>query len=187
VTDDEIPGPRSGGGPGEESEEDYDATWDSLSGEETMDHLEEDALMDAIAAGTRGDLDADNLAQLLGRIRDKVDETDIPVPNLGKTERGENVVPPKRGESVSNPFEETAREFAGLKNLTPHEEAQTMFTMLGQIGEAGNALLPQGADNWRNKIEEVRQQALTLIEGLASLDAQIDQTAQRIAQGPGNL
>jgi hypothetical protein len=176
VTDDGIPGPRSGDGPGEGGPEDpFDDT------------AVDDALLDVVGEGTDpvgADRDEQDLLDILGAWRDDVNSEPVPTPTADRAARGE-ITP--GGASVSNPFEQTAQEFAGLKNLTPHEEAQTMFTILGQIGEAGNALLPQGSDNWRNKIEEVRQQALTLIEGLASLDAQIDQTAQRIAQGPGNL
>jgi hypothetical protein len=116
VTDDEIPGPRSGGGPGEEPEEDYDATWDNISGEEMLDHLEEDTLIDAITEGVQGNLGEDKLAELIARLRDRVDETAIPVPNLGKTERGENVVPPKRGESVS--ISDDAAQLAAVAGST---------------------------------------------------------------------
>lgn len=88
----EPPDPRhseEGGG-----DEDYDAIWENADADEIMGGLEDDVLLDSIAQGVRGDLGPDQLTELLSGLRDEPDATDIPVPNLGRVERGENVLEP---------------------------------------------------------------------------------------------
>lgn len=82
--------PEEGGG-----EEDYDAAWDNADADEILDGLEDDALLDSIAQGVRGELGPDELTALLSGLRDVPDAVDIPVPNTARVERGENVLPPR--------------------------------------------------------------------------------------------
>lgn len=79
-------------------------------------------------------------------------------------------------------FEQLAQEFAGLKSLTPHEELQTLYAVVAQMGEAGTQILGENVSaNWQAKIAEVRAQITSTMESLEGLDAYIDETAGRIA------
>lgn len=91
--------PEEGGG-----EEDYDAIWDSADADEIMGGLEDDALLDSIAQGVRGELGPEELTELLSGLRDVPDSTDIPVPLTARTERGENVLPPRTTEGSATPM-----------------------------------------------------------------------------------
>lgn len=82
--------PEEGGG-----EEDYDDAWGNADADEILDGLEDDALLDSIAQGVRGELGPDELTALLSGLRDVPDAVDIPVPNTARVERGENVLPRK--------------------------------------------------------------------------------------------
>lgn len=59
-----------------------------------MGGLEDDALLDSIAQGVRGELGPDELTELLSGLRDEPDATDIPMKNTARVERGENVLEP---------------------------------------------------------------------------------------------
>lgn len=99
--------PEEGGG-----EEDYDAAWDDIGPDGLLDGLEDDALLDSIRDGVRGDLGPDALTELLAGLRDAPDATDIPVPNTARVERGENVLPPRttgRNEPVMSAQEDAER------------------------------------------------------------------------------
>jgi len=104
------------------AEEDYEAAWESADAEEIMGGLEDDALLDSIARGVQADEAPDGLTRSLAALRDSVDDTDIPVPNTARVERGENVLPPRN------------------ERTTPDMSAQEEAARLRAIGEDTSAL-----------------------------------------------
>ena len=118
--------PEEGGGA-----EDYDAAWDDIGPDDLLDGLEDDALLDTIRDGVRGDLGPDALTELLARIRDQPDEHDprgLHLPNLGRVERGENVLEPPgpRQTSEGNTPEMPASEDAErLRNIATSQDFPT--------------------------------------------------------------
>lgn len=125
------------------AEEDYEAAWENADAEEIMGGLEDDALMDSIAKGVRGDLGPDELTELLSGLRDVPDAVDIPVPNTARVERGENVLPPRNERTT--PDMSVQEEAARLRAIGDDTSAlgavqQLMQTLADAQASVSNAL-----------------------------------------------
>lgn len=148
-----------------------------------IDNIERDeTLIELVGEGYDVNAPGDQaVADLLGAWRDDV--TGVPVDESrlpsAHTARGRMPPAPTTGGTMS--FEELAEEFAGIKTMTPHEELQALYAVVGQMGEAGKQIIGESASaNWQAKIAEVRAQITSTMEALEGLDAYIDETAGRI-------
>lgn len=175
----EPPEPRypdeEGGG-----EEDYATAWENADAAEIMGGLEDDALLDSIRDGIRGDLGPDELTELLSGLRDEPDAIDIPVPNTARVDRGENVLPPRPAEGALQPVsaqEEAARlrQLAGNTSVVGalQEAAAQLESMVGEIQNAlgqGHSQLDAATAPIAQAIESVNAAAVTVGSALGSLE-----------------
>lgn len=179
-----------------------DEFWDTDWGQVDRD----DQLSDIVGGGSDVDISDEAVtgeqeaADVLSEWRGQIGEVPLP-PQLdtdeiiAEHERRKKAEPPAPrtpdtgGTSVmSGPFGEMATQFAALKALVPIEQMHAVETALAQLGEAGSLII--GADlatNWTAKIEEVKAQAAATSDMVDGLFGYIEQTAAKIAAGPGNL
>jgi hypothetical protein len=164
------------------AEEDYEAAWENADAEEIMSGLEDDALMDSIAKGVQGDDLPDGLTCALAELRDSVDDTDIPVPNTARVERGENVLPPRNERTTSDmsAHEEAARLRAigddtsalGAVQQLMQTLADAQASVSNALGEGhsriGDALAPfQTARDQAEQLQGVIAAAYENLKGIA--------------------
>ena len=183
--------PEEGGG-----EEDYDAAWENADADEIMGGLEDDALLDSIAQGIRGDLGPDELTELLSGLRDVPDSADIPMKNTARVERGENVLPPRTPQEGSSqrmisesiaalqavsgstaaagPLNEAR---SNLENTTSSMLTQAMQQLVELNGAAAQAL--EGNENGRAEVQGAGEHAVGAIEDAIEL---VQQAAAGVAQ-----
>lgn len=179
----------------EGGEEDYEAAWDNADADEILDGLEDDALLDSIAQGVRGDLGPDELTELLSGLRDVPDSADIPMKNTARVERGENVLPPRTPQEGS-PQRMISESIAALQAVSgntaaagPLNEArsslETTVSMLTQAvqqlvelnGAAAQAL--EGNENSRTEVQGAGEHAAGAIEDAIEL---VQQAVAGVAQ-----
>lgn len=176
-------------------EEDYEAAWENADADEILDGLEDDALLDSIAKGVRGDLGPDELTELLSGLRDVPDSADIPMKNTARVERGENVMPPRTPQEGS-PQRMISESIAALQAVSgstaaagPLNEArsslETTVSMLTQAvqqvvelnGAATQAL--EGNENGRAEVQGAGEHAAGAIEDAIEL---VQQAVAGVAQ-----
>lgn len=127
--------PEGGGG-----EEDYDATWENADADEIMGGLEDDALLDSIAQGVRGELGPDELTELLSGLRDEPDATDIPMKNTARVERGENVLEPPGPKETSERNNEPVSQLSELAaQVASHADMTPLINALAEVEQAFQA------------------------------------------------
>lgn len=151
---------------------------DEPTPEEQLDIEAADAYLDAV--GNKRDFEGDQLGAT--QWRKDVDAEPLDMGQLPSAHTASGKLPsaPPTGGRMS--FDELAREFAGIKDLTPHQQLQDLYAVVGQMGETGKAIIGENASsNWQAKVAEVRAQITSTMESLEGLDAYIDETAGRIA------
>lgn len=150
----------------------------------TLGKVERDEqLVDLLGQGYDVNAPGDQaVADMLGSWRDDIDSE--PLEDLTKTTlRGQHSsgaqMPANTGGTMS--FEDLAGQFAGLKSMTPHTEAQTLDTALGQLGSAGAEILGESTSaNWQATVNQVRAEVAAVMAALESIDGYIDETAGKI-------
>jgi hypothetical protein len=166
--------PAEGGG-----DEDYDAIWESAGADEILDGLEDDALLDSIARGTRGNLGPDELTELLSGLRDVPDSTDLYLPHLGRVERGENVLEPSgpRQTSEGNPPSMMSESLALLNQVANDTSAA------GPLAEANNGLEAAIGNLIQSvsRVAELRDQALQAVNGNTVDEGEIGSAGEHAA------
>jgi hypothetical protein len=202
--------PEEGGGEDPAPIEEYDAASDVNADEffdTDWDQIDrDDQLIDLLHTGNvdiseEAQPSEQAAADVLGRERDRVDREPLPDSTdpdavIAEFERRKKAAEPPAPRTpisggtpaMSGPFGELATQFAALKNLVPIEPMHGVETALAELGEAGRLII--GADlaaNWTAKIEEVKAQAAATSDMIDGLSGYIEQTAAKIAAGPGNL
>lgn len=158
-------------------EEDYDATWETADANEILGGLEDDALLDSIAQGVRGDLGPDELTELLSGLRDVPDAVDIPVPNTARVERGENVLPPRSTEGSAIPMS-TQDSIAALNTVADSGASA------GPLAEAKSVLESSVVPGLMQSVEqlaELRGVAMGATDGTTVSSDEVGSTSEHAA------
>lgn len=163
--------------------------------DEWFDAVDDDILLDQLGRGETPDLDdSDQLNEVMDKLagwRPDVESTPLP-PNTDpeRIQQIHDLNQQWEGTSAVSAFEELGQQFAALTRLLqgitgPLEES---VSGLNTLGEAGQNIIGENlSENWRNEIAQVRAAITTAQELATNLGPYIEQTAARIAAGPGNL
>lgn len=170
--------PEEGGGA-----EDYDAAWDDIGPDDLLDGLEDDALLDTIRDGVRGDLGTDALTELLAWIRDQPDEHDprgLHLPNLGRAEQGENVLEPPGPRQTSERITPTMLS----ESIARLQQAAQDTSASGPLQKAKNSLDADVLGKLMQAVERIAEMVggcVQAAEGAASGVAEIQSAGEHAA------